>query len=105
MALGEDHPASASLAAGGKVGLSRVKATARKVLVGILGGLVLALGLAMIVLPGPAFIIIPAGLAILASEFEWAKRLKVRCEQKFKQWRDDHRRQKAAKRGNAAKAY
>jgi len=39
-----------------------------------LGGTVLILGIAMIVLPGPAFIVIPAGLAILAIEFAWARR-------------------------------
>jgi hypothetical protein len=47
---------------------------ARKIAVGIAGGLVLLAGVAMIVLPGPAFVVIPAGLAILASEFEWARR-------------------------------
>ena len=31
--------------------------------------------MALIVLPGPAFIVIPAGLAILATEFLWARRL------------------------------
>ncbi|MCI4625143.1 MAG: PGPGW domain-containing protein [Candidatus Magnetoovum sp. WYHC-5] len=36
------------------------------------GGLVLVVGVLMIVLPGPAIIVIPAGLAILASEFKWA---------------------------------
>jgi hypothetical protein len=30
---------------------------------------------ALIVLPGPAFLVIPAGLAILATEFLWARRL------------------------------
>lgn len=34
----------------------------------------LAAGVAMIVLPGPALLVIPAGLAILATEFPWAKR-------------------------------
>ena len=34
-----------------------------------------AAGVAMIVLPGPAVIVIPIGLAILASEFVWAARL------------------------------
>lgn len=34
---------------------------------------VLLLGLAMIVLPGPAIVVIPAGLAILATEFVWAR--------------------------------
>jgi hypothetical protein len=40
----------------------------------VLGGTVLALGVALIVLPGPAFLVIPAGLAILALEFAWARR-------------------------------
>jgi putative transmembrane protein PGPGW len=29
----------------------------------------------MLVLPGPAVVVIPAGLAILATEFPWARRL------------------------------
>jgi putative transmembrane protein PGPGW len=41
---------------------------------GVVGGSVLALGIALIVLPGPAFLVIPACLAILAIEFAWAKR-------------------------------
>ena len=35
----------------------------------------LLIGLALIVLPGPAFIVIPIGLAILATEFAWAGHL------------------------------
>ena len=35
----------------------------------------LGLGVAMIVLPGPAFVVIPTGLGILAIEFAWARRL------------------------------
>ena len=38
------------------------------------GSNVLALGIALIVLPGPAFLVIPGGLAILAIEIFWAKR-------------------------------
>lgn len=41
----------------------------------VTGTTVLAVGVALIVLPGPAFIVIPAGLAILATEFLWARRL------------------------------
>lgn len=48
---------------------------ARKVAVLVAGGTVLAIGVALIVLPGPAFLVIPAGLAILATEFLWARRL------------------------------
>ena len=46
----------------------------RQIIVGVLGGTVLLLGIALIVLPGPAFVVIPAGLAILAVEFAWARR-------------------------------
>jgi len=42
--------------------------------VAIAGGLVLVAGVAMIVLPGPAVVAIPAGLGILALEFEFARR-------------------------------
>jgi hypothetical protein len=46
----------------------------KRILVAIAGATVLAAGIALIVLPGPAIIVIPAGLAILAIEFAWAKR-------------------------------
>ena len=46
----------------------------RNIVVAVVGGTVLAVGIALIVLPGPAFIVIPAGLAILAIEFPWARR-------------------------------
>lgn len=36
---------------------------------------VLLAGIVMIVAPGPAFLVIPLGLAILATEFVWARRL------------------------------
>jgi hypothetical protein len=46
----------------------------RCIAVSVVGGTVLALGIALIVLPGPAFLVIPAGLSILAIEFAWARR-------------------------------
>jgi uncharacterized protein (TIGR02611 family) len=48
---------------------------ARKVVVAVIGATVLALGVALIVLPGPAVVVIPLGLAILGTEFLWARRL------------------------------
>jgi uncharacterized protein (TIGR02611 family) len=48
---------------------------ARKLAVAVIGMSVLAFGVALIVLPGPAFIVIPIGLVILATEFLWARRL------------------------------
>jgi hypothetical protein len=47
----------------------------RKILIGVAGFSVLLVGVALIFLPGPAFIVIPLGLLILASEFIWAKNL------------------------------
>ncbi len=41
----------------------------------VLGFTILVAGIAMIVLPGPAVVVIPIGLAILATEFIWAKKL------------------------------
>lgn len=41
----------------------------------VLGFSVLLVGLALIFLPGPAFLVIPLGLAILATELIWARRL------------------------------
>jgi tellurite resistance protein TerC len=47
---------------------------ARRVAVGVVGTSVLLVGVAMIALPGPAFLVILAGLGILALEFAWARR-------------------------------
>jgi len=48
---------------------------ARRVIVAVVGITILAIGIAMIVLPGPAVVVIPIGLGILATEFVWAQRL------------------------------
>ena len=44
-----------------------------------LGFTVLLGGLAMLVLPGPAFVVIPIGLALLSLEFAWAEKLLERA--------------------------
>jgi Putative transmembrane protein (PGPGW) len=41
---------------------------------------VLVAGVALIVLPGPAVLVIPLGFAILATEFHWARRLLDRAK-------------------------
>ncbi len=45
----------------------------------VAGFIILAAGLAMLVLPGPAFVVIPIGLAVLSLEFAWAERLLERA--------------------------
>jgi tellurite resistance protein TerC len=57
---------------------------ARKVVIFVIGGTVLLVGIAMIVLPGPATVVIPVGLVILSVEFAWAKRLLDRAKSHFK---------------------
>ena len=47
----------------------------RKLIVAVIGSTVVLFGLALIVLPGPAVIVVPLGLALLATEFAWARRL------------------------------
>jgi tellurite resistance protein TerC len=47
---------------------------ARRIVIAVVGATVLAVGVAMMVLPGPAFIVIPIGLGILGLEFAWARR-------------------------------
>ena len=48
---------------------------ARRVAVGIAGGLVVAAGLVMLVVPGPGLLTVALGLGILAAEFSWPRRL------------------------------
>jgi len=40
----------------------------------VVGATILLIGVALLVLPGPAFVVIPVGLAILATEYAWARR-------------------------------
>jgi uncharacterized protein (TIGR02611 family) len=53
-----------------------------KIVVGIVGATVTLVGVVMLVTPGPAFVLIPLGLAILATEFEWAHRWLEKAKEK-----------------------
>jgi uncharacterized protein (TIGR02611 family) len=61
-------------------GLKQIK----KIIVGIIGFTILFIGILLLVLPGPAFIVIPVGLAILATEFLWARRILDKVKNKLK---------------------
>jgi uncharacterized protein (TIGR02611 family) len=52
-----------------------VPAAIRKPVMLIIGMTVLLIGIAMIVLPGPAILVIPFALVILGIEFVWARQL------------------------------
>jgi uncharacterized protein (TIGR02611 family) len=47
----------------------------KRLTVTIVGLTILGIGIAMIILPGPAIAVIPLALAILATEFAWARRV------------------------------
>jgi tellurite resistance protein TerC len=53
--------------------LSLTLKQARRLVVAVVGGTILLIGVTLIVLPGPALLVIPLGLAILATEFVWAR--------------------------------
>lgn len=58
---------------------------AKRFFIGLIGFTVLLIGLAMTVLPGPAILVIPIGLGILATEFVWARNLLKRLKNNFKE--------------------
>ena len=53
-------------------------------IVAVIGFTILGVGIAMIVLPGPATLVIPLGLSILATEFVWAKRFLEKMKDRLK---------------------
>lgn len=46
---------------------------AKRIAIAVIGVSVLAVGIVMIITPGPALVLIPVGLAILGLEFAWAR--------------------------------
>ena len=62
--------------------LMRTLKQIKRLIVAVVGITVLLTWIALIALPGPAFIVIPLGLAILATEFVWAKRLLDKAKDK-----------------------
>ena len=59
-----------------------------RICVGVVGGLIVALGLVTIPLPGPGWLTVIAGLFVLASEFTWAERLLEFTKKHVKRWTD-----------------
>ena len=75
--------------------LSRALRQVWRLIVLVVGVTVVGIGVAMIVLPGPAFVVIPAGLGILATEFLWARRLLERVKRSidFERFKEYARRE------------
>lgn len=66
--------------------MDRVKSNSKKVLVGISGGFVTLAGIILIPYPGPGWLIVFAGLAILSTEFAFASRLLHFAKGKYNTW-------------------
>ncbi|MGH3813061.1 MAG: TIGR02611 family protein [Pseudonocardiaceae bacterium] len=66
---------------------------AYRITVGVVGTVVLVLGVIAIPYPGPGWLIVFAGLAILATEFHWAQRVLHGLRARYDAWTAWLRRQ------------
>lgn len=77
-----------------------------RVLIAVLGALVIAIGLIIVPLPGPGWLIVFGGLAILATEFAWARRLahwlKRQLDRFWAWWKARRARKRAEKAARRA---
>jgi uncharacterized protein (TIGR02611 family) len=63
-----------------------VKRQLRRGLIGFIGGIVVVVGIIMIPYPGPGWLVVFAGLSILATEFAWAQRVLDFAKSKYDAW-------------------
>jgi uncharacterized protein (TIGR02611 family) len=73
--------------------MTDVRRTSKRFAIGLLGGIVLAVGIIAIPYPGPGWLIVFAGLGILATEFEWAGRLLAQARARYDAWQSWIKRQ------------
>lgn len=71
--------------------LDRLRATragrwSLKIAVGVFGGALVVLGLIMVPAPGPGWLVVIAGLSVLALEFAWAKHVVEIVKDKVRAW-------------------
>lgn len=78
--------------------MNKVNRHIKRVAIGVAGGVVLAVGVIAIPYPGPGWLIVFAGLGILATEFEWASRLLRYGRGKYDAWGEWIKRQHLAVR-------
>lgn len=60
----------------------------KRVIIFVIGSTVLLFGFVLLFTPGPAIVVIPIGLAILATEFLWAEILLHKVKKKVKETKD-----------------
>lgn len=64
-----------------------------RLLIAIVGGAVLIAGIVMIPYPGPGWVVVFIGLAILSQEFEWAERSLHYVRTRYDRWSEWVKRQ------------
>jgi uncharacterized protein (TIGR02611 family) len=67
---------------------TRGGALSYRIVISLLGLAIIAVGIVLLPLPGPGWLIIFAGLGILATEFEWASRLLRYARDQVRRWTD-----------------
>ncbi|WP_084620742.1 TIGR02611 family protein [Agromyces italicus] len=73
-----------------------------RVIVGMLGGAIAVGGLLLVPLPGPGWLVVFLGLAILGTEFAWAKRLAAFTKRQLARFWAWWRARRAARAANSA---
>ena len=79
-----EHPALVPI----KAVLHFIQRSGKRIAVTIAGFAVLLAGIALLVLPGPGWLLIFIGLTILATEYVWAERLLKAAKRKAEQAKD-----------------
>jgi uncharacterized protein (TIGR02611 family) len=79
-----DHPAWVPF----KIVLRFIARNGKRLAVTIVGLVVVLAGLALLILPGPGWLLIFVGLSILATEYVWAQRLLKTAKEKANQAKD-----------------
>ncbi|MGD8976935.1 MAG: PGPGW domain-containing protein [Gammaproteobacteria bacterium] len=74
---------------------------ARRLVIFITGVALVLVGVAMIFLPGPAIVVIPAGLAVLSLEFAWARRFLDRVRRRISEQQRQMRLKNSGRKGGA----
>ena len=66
--------------------MGAIKRNSKKVLFGFVGWAVVLVGLVMVPFPGPGWVVVFIGFAILAKEFNWAKDIQHFIKHKYDTW-------------------
>ncbi|MEV4395926.1 TIGR02611 family protein [Nonomuraea sp. NPDC049607] len=72
---------------------TRAGALTLKIVVGAIGAVMVVGGLIMVPFPGPGWLVVFAGLAVLATEFHWAHRVLEFGKQTLHAWTQWYKRQ------------